>query len=108
MTITLGTISGPVPRSADSKISLPGWPHYDDEEIAAVERVLRSGKVNYWTGNEGRKFEQEFAASVGSSYGVALANGTVALELALRILGVGSGDEVITTSRTFIASAICA
>jgi dTDP-4-amino-4,6-dideoxygalactose transaminase len=108
MTITLGTISDPTVQSSGRGIALPGWPHYDDEEIAVVERVLRSGKVNYWTGDEGRRFEQEFAASMGSSYGVALANGTVALELALRILGLGSGDEVITTSRTFIASAICA
>jgi dTDP-4-amino-4,6-dideoxygalactose transaminase len=70
--------------------------------------VLRSGKVNYWTGDEGRRFEEEFAACAGCKYGVALANGTVALELALYALGVGEGDEVVTASRTFIASASCA
>ncbi len=71
-------------------------------------RVLESGKVNYWTGDEGRSFEREFAEFVGCKHALALANGTVALEVALHALGVGPGDEVITTSRTFIASASCA
>lgn len=83
----------------------PGWPHFADDEIAAVESVLRSGKVNYWTGDQGRLFEQEFAAYVGVEHGIALANGTLALELALRAIGIGPGDEVIVTPRTFIASA---
>jgi dTDP-4-amino-4,6-dideoxygalactose transaminase len=72
-----------------------------------ASRVLQSGKINYWTGGEGRYFEQEFAAQAGCRFGVALANGTVALELALYALGIGSGDEVIVPSRTFIASASC-
>lgn len=84
------------------------WPYFETDEIEAVTRVLESGKVNYWTGSEGRKFEKEFAEFVGCHYAVALANGTVALELALRVLGIGRGDEVITTPRTFIASAACA
>jgi len=84
------------------------WPHFAADEIAAAARVLESGKVNYWTGSEGRQFELEFAHFVGCQYGVAVANGTVALELALRALGVEPGDEVITASRTFIASASCA
>lgn len=67
--------------------------------------MLKSGKVNYWTGDEGRKFEEEFSAFTGSTFAVAVANGTVALELALYALGIGHGDEVVTTSRTFIASA---
>jgi len=70
--------------------------------------VLQSGKVNYWTGEEGRLFEKEFAEFTGCEHAIALANGTVALETALKALGVGPGDEVITTSRTFIASATCA
>ena len=70
--------------------------------------VLRSGKVNYWTGDIGRKFEREYARFVGCKYAIALTNGTAALELALYALGIGRGDEVITTSRTFIASASCA
>jgi len=83
------------------------WPCFEEDEIAAVRRVLKSGKVNYWTGQEGRLFEQEFVRWVGCNYAVALANGTVALELALYALGIGTGDDVIVTSRTFIASASC-
>lgn len=88
--------------------AFPSWPSFGAEELEAVTRVLASGKVNYWTGEEGRRFEEEFAAHAGCKYGVALANGTVALELALCALEIGSGDEVIVPSRTFIASASCA
>jgi signal peptide peptidase SppA len=84
------------------------WPYFAPDEIEAAARVLSSGKVNYWTGQEGRLFEQEFADSVGCKHAIALANGTVALEAALKGLGIGPGDEVVTTSRTFIASASCA
>lgn len=81
------------------------WPSFTQEEADAVSRVLLSNKVNYWTGNECREFEKEFAAWVGCEYAVALGNGTMALDVALKALGVGEGDEVITTSRTFLASA---
>ncbi len=81
------------------------WPHFDEEQIAAAATVLRSGKVNYWTGAEGRAFEQEFARACGARFGIALANGTVALDLALHVLGIGPGDEVVVTPRSFIASA---
>lgn len=84
------------------------WPFFDNDEIEAAVQVLCSGNVNYWTGEEGRLFEKEFAAFCGCEYAVALANGTVALECALKALGIGRGDEVITTSRTFVASASCA
>ena len=83
------------------------WPSFTPEEADAVQAVLLSNKVNYWTGSEGREFEKEFAAYCGVNHAIALANGTVALELALYALGIGPGDEVITTSRTFIASASC-
>ncbi len=83
------------------------WPHFEPDEIEAATRVLLSGRINYWTGEEGRRFEEEFAAQAGCKYGVAVANGTVALELALHTLGVGPGDEVVVPSRTFIASASC-
>src|ERR1700733_4467033 len=86
----------------------PPWPVLEEEEIEAATAVLRSGRLNYWTGNEGRAFEREFAEFTGRKYAIALANGTVALELALHCLGIGSGDEVIVPSRTFIASASCA
>lgn len=81
------------------------WPHFADTDVHAATEVLRSGKVNYWTGTEGRQFEKEFAAYTGTKYAVALANGSVAIELALRCLHIGAGDEVITTPRTFLASA---
>ena len=81
------------------------WPYFDEEQIAAAAAVLGSGKVNYWTGEEGRAFEREFARACGAAFGIALANGTVALELALHVLGIGPGDEVIVTPRSFIASA---
>ncbi len=87
---------------------VPPWPFFATDEIEAVSEVLRSGKVNYWTGEHGRAFEREFADYVGQPYGIALCNGTVALELALLALGVGEGDEVIVPSRTFIATASCA
>jgi dTDP-4-amino-4,6-dideoxygalactose transaminase len=87
---------------------MPGWPSFAPDEIAAASAVLASGKVNYWTGEEGRQFEREYADSLGTKYAIALANGTVALELALYALGIGPGDEVIVPSRTFIATASCA
>jgi dTDP-4-amino-4,6-dideoxygalactose transaminase len=84
------------------------WPSFSQEEVSAAQRVLESGKVNYWTGDEGRHFEIEFAEHTGCKHAIALANGTVALELALQALDIGPGDEVVVPSRTFIASASCA
>lgn len=86
-------------------VPLAPWPHYAGDEIEAVQQVLASGQVNYWTGDESRAFEREYAAFVGTRHAVALMNGTVALEGALIALGIGPGDEVIVTPRTFIASA---
>jgi hypothetical protein len=83
------------------------WPVFEQEAIDAVNRVLKSGRINYWTGEEARLFEQEFAEFIGCKHAVALSNGTVALELALEALGVGQGDEVIVTPRSFIASVSC-
>jgi dTDP-4-amino-4,6-dideoxygalactose transaminase len=80
------------------------WPSYSENEVAAVSRVLRSNQINYWTGDVGRAFEREFADFVGTPYAIALANGTMALELALRAVGVSHGDEVVVTPRTFIAT----
>ncbi len=80
------------------------WPSFSEEEVTAVSEVLRSNKVNYWTGQEGRMFEQEFAAFTDCNHAVAVANGTLALDLALTCLNLRQGDEVIVTSRTFIAS----
>lgn len=83
------------------------WPDFTPEEADAVHRVLLSNKVNYWTGTECREFEMEFAAWCSSRYAVALANGTLALDVALKALGIGPGDEVVVTPRTFIASVSC-
>ncbi len=83
------------------------WPSFDDEEAGAISRTLLSNKVNYWTGDECREFEKEFATWSGTEYAVTLANGTVALDVALKALNIGQGDEVIVTSRTFLASVSC-
>ncbi len=84
------------------------WPSLSEHEVEAVSVVLRSGKLNYWTGEEVRQFENEFASFAGCEHAIAVANGTVALELALYALKIGTGDEVIVPSRTFVASASCA
>ncbi len=81
------------------------WPSYTDEEVLAASQVLRSNRVNYWTGNECREFETEFATLAQADYAVALANGTLALDAVWPALGIGPGDEVIVTPRSFMASA---
>lgn len=81
------------------------WPSFTQQEADAVAQVLLSNKVNYWTGQECREFEKEFAQFAQTRYAIALANGTVALDVALKALGIGQGDDVIVTSRTFLASA---
>jgi dTDP-4-amino-4,6-dideoxygalactose transaminase len=83
------------------------WPSYSDEEAEAIKRVLLSNKVNYWTGDECREFEKEFATWAETKYAIAVANGTVALDLALNAINIQPGDEVIVTPRTFIASVSC-
>ena len=80
------------------------WPSFTQEESSSVQRVLLSNKVNYWTGKECRKFEKEFSEFSDSKYAVALGNGTLALDVAFKALNITDGDEVIVTSRTFIAS----
>ena len=86
---------------------LSAWPSYSSEEVDAVKSVLVSGKVNYWTGNQCKKFESEYSDWVGVNYSIAMANGTVALDAALTALEIGPGDEVIVTPRSFIASVSC-
>jgi hypothetical protein len=101
MTRQLAIDGGPPVRTAP----MPRWPAPGESEIAAVTQVLRSGRLNYWTGTEAHAFEEEYAASLGRVHGIAVANGTLALELALRAFGIGPGDEVIVPARTFIATA---
>lgn len=87
-------------------MQLNPWPSYDQEEIKAACATLQTGLVNYWTGEIGRTFEQAFAAHCGTPYAVAVANGSLALELALLALNIGPGDEVIVPCRTFVATAL--
>lgn len=89
-------------RTVISKLT--GWPKFDEKAIKAVEEVLRSGKVNYWTGPKGIQFEKKFAEWQGSKFAITVATGTAALHVALTALGIGPGDEVIVASYTFIAS----
>lgn len=84
--------------------TLKGWPSFDEKAIKSVEEVLRSGKVNYWTGKKGMEFEKRFAEWQGSKYAISVATGTAALHVGLTALGIGPGDEVIVPSYTFIAS----
>jgi dTDP-4-amino-4,6-dideoxygalactose transaminase len=81
-----------------------GWPNFDEKSIKAVENVLRSGKVNYWTGPKGMEFEKRFAEWQGSKYAISVATGTAALHVSLTSMGIGPGDEVIVPSYTFIAT----
>jgi len=83
---------------------LKSWPQFNEKAIRAVEEVLRSGKVNYWTGRKGMEFEKRFAEWQGSKYAISVATGTAALHVALAALGIGPGDEVIVPSYTFIAT----
>lgn len=84
--------------------SVAPWPCFSQEEADYIRELLLSNRVNYWTGQEGREFEREFAAWVNAPHAIALANGTVALDLALHACRISAGDEVIVTPRTFIAS----
>ena len=90
------------PKAVTNKLA--GWPQFDEKAIKAVEQVLRSGKVNYWTGPKGMEFEKKFAAWQGSRFAISTSSGTSALHVALSALGIGPGDEVIVPSYTFIAS----
>ncbi|WBU52623.1 DegT/DnrJ/EryC1/StrS aminotransferase family protein [Paracoccus sp. SCSIO 75233] len=83
------------------------WPVFDEDQVAAVSDLLRSGKVNAWTGPDVRAFESEFAAYCGTEFGIAMANGSVTLDAALRALELKPGDEVIVSPRSFVASASC-
>jgi dTDP-4-amino-4,6-dideoxygalactose transaminase len=83
------------------------WPNFTSEEADVVRDVILSNRVNYWTGQECREFEKEFSSWTGVKYSVALTNGTVALDAALKALGIGQGDEVVVTPRTFLASVSC-
>ena len=106
----LTKLDAALPAGEIAPLSLQGdehWPFYDEDEIEAVSAVLRSGRVNQWTGPDVAMFEKACSARFGSGPAIALANGSVALELALRAFGIGPGDEVIVSPRSFMASASC-
>ena len=103
MTETLAVDGGVPLRSAP----MPGWPSPSEAQVEAATAVLRSGRLSYWTGTQGRSLEDEYAGKLGRGHAVAVANGTLALELALRGFGIGPGDEVVVPARSFIASASC-
>lgn len=86
----------------------PTWPSFSEETIQAAMEPLRTGKVNYWTGSIGMKFESEWAKWLGVRNAISVTNGTAALHTALAALNVGPGDEVICPSYSFIASSFCA
>lgn len=92
-------------QASPEKLRFAPWPHFDEEQVQAAAEVLRSGKVNYHTGERGKAFEHEFAAWAGTNHAIALANGSVAIELCLIGLGLQPGDEIVTTPRTFLATA---
>lgn len=88
----------------EKSLNFNPWPFFSEDEINKVSQILSSGKVNYWTGVEGKNFESEFAEYVDSKYGIVMANGSLALTSAYKSIGLSSGDEIITTPRTFIAT----
>lgn len=88
-------------------MSFSQWPSFTIEEAKRLSKVLLSNKVNYWTGSECREFEKEFSKFADSKHAIAVSNGTTALDLALISLGISEGDEVVVTSRTFLASVSC-
>lgn len=99
-----------LPQQASSDLSLQPderWPTYSADEIDAVVAVLRAGTVNQWTGPEVGAFQEACTRRFGGSHGIAVTNGSVALELALRAFGIGPGDEVVVAPRSFVASAFC-
>ena len=86
-------------------MKLKKWPFYEKDELDAVYKVLQSGKVNYWTGKTSKEFEKEFAKFCGCEYAIALSNGSLALSCAYLAIGIKKGDEIITTPRSFVATA---
>ncbi len=88
--------------------ALPPWPIFEADEIAAVDAVLRSGRVNYWTGDQCKLFERAWSDYHGGMHSLAMANGSLTLDTALRVLNIGAGDEVIVSPRSYVASAMCA
>lgn len=85
-------------------MNLSPWPSYSLEEAEAAKNIILSGQVNYWTGDKGKSFENEYADWSNCKYALTMANGTLALTAAYKAIGLKESDEIITTPRTFIAT----
>ena len=83
------------------------WPHVSKSETILINKVLKSNKLNYWTGNNCKLFEQEFSKYIGKKYGVSLCNASVALDISLKAFNFKKGDEIVVTPRSYISSASC-
>ena len=90
-----------------SQFALPRWPVFEADELAAVDAVLRSGNVNYWTSRECHDFEAAWSSAHGGRRSISMANGSLTLDVAMRALEIGPGDEVIVSPRSYVASAMC-
>ncbi len=99
----LAILGGPPYRQAP----FPSWPIIGEEDVNAVTEVLRRGKLSSEGGVEVPEFEEEFAKAIGAEYAVAVSSGTAALDIAVAVLGIGPGDEVVTPAYSFISSATC-
>ena len=89
------------------KIKFSEWPKYSKFEIAEASKVIKSGKVNYWTGSKCTEFEELYKKKFKLNYAISVANGSVALDAAVSVLNLTSKDEVIVTSRSYVSTASC-
>ena len=89
------------------RIKFSSWPKYSVEEQKEVSKIIRSGKVNYWTGNNCTNFEINFKKKFNLNYTITVANGSVALDAAISVLNLKSNDEVLVTSRSYVSTASC-
>ena len=83
------------------------YPNFNQNTLKRVQQVLKSGRVNYWTGNECKEFEKEFSNYHNVKYSLTVSNGSVALEIALKALNLKKTDSIIVTPRSFVISASC-
>ena len=83
------------------------WPNFSSKLIYNVGKILNSGKINYTTGSHGKKFEKEFSNFIGNRYSIAICNGTVALEVAIKSLKLPKNSEILVPARSFFSSASC-
>ena len=88
-------------------VTIAPWPVFEPDELRAVEDVLRSGRVNYWTGTACRDFEAAWSRAHAGVRSLSMANGSLTMDAALRALEIGPGDEVIVSPRSYVASAMC-